>query len=754
MALIRLLLLFALFLTSFPLHAQEQSPKPVEKGRPVKPEQLPINIVAERLEYFQKEEAYHADGSVVIKQGSWQLTADHVIYNTRTGKLTATGHVLVTEPDRALRAEKVEADVNTKTGTIHEGKILLKKENFHIEGKLLERHSEDRYSLEEGSFTACDTEGDFCPAWRVRARRLRVELEEYLVARGAVLYIQEVPVMYFPYLVYPVKTDRQTGFLLPNLGFNTREGFKFRQSFFWAIAKNQDLTPTLDYRGNFGVGGNLEYRYVIDSQSRGEMDGGIFDDHTVHEDRFSAHIKHSQNFTDELQLKIDGQFVNPIDTFRQLSSITEERTLTSLDSNLLLAQRWPNAYLYVLTRYTKDLTGDNDRTIQRLPEVGYNLREFRLAALPLFASLDVTSNNFWCVQDNPCGVQLQPGTVDGINVFRLDAYPRLTARINLWDAAVLTPEAGYREIFYSQSLSSPDAFQRGTYLFRVNLESPMMRTFSFSTETGAGRLLHIIEPAVLYEYVHGFDSTDIPQSDQVDAFPKKNLVTYSLINRLVSKRTALPDAQTGVGGATERLEILYLKFTQSYGRERILNLPPQKPFSNLRGEMILRASSRISLDVDSFLDVYDPGFTTVDADLKFDWKKTVLLSIGERYTRAGTRPQKGDLLEPFSLGVQQVQAENIKFLTAGAAVNIATRLSLAGKIFYDYERGQLSEGRAAVRYTGSCRCWGFTVSYIHFAETGSDSTISNKNEVSFSISVTGLSSTESGAVRKLFEPLD
>jgi len=757
MALIRLLLLLASFLTPLSLHAQEQAPRPEEKGRPVKPGQLPINLTAERLEYFQDEEAYHADGSVSLKKGSWQLSADHVIYHSRTGKLTATGHVLITDPERTIRAEKIDLDINTRAGIIHQGKIFIKKENYNIEGKLIERLSENRYRLEEGSFTACDTEGDLCPAWRFRAKRLRVELEQYLVARGAVLYVQEVPVIYFPYLIYPVKQTRQTGLLIPHVGYNTQEGFKYRQSFFWAISGNQDLTATLDYRGDLGVGGGLEYRYVFSPKTIGRLESNIFDDHTIHQDRINAHLTHSQDLTDELQLKVDGQFINLIDTFRQLSVITEERSLRSLESNLIVAQRWPNAYLYALARYTKDLTGDNSRTIHRLPEIGYRLREYRLADLPLFASLDLTADNFWCVQGSPCG------TTDGIKAFRLDAYPRVTARINLWDAAVLTPEAAYREIFYSRSLSSPDSFHRGTYLFRVNLESPIQRVFSLSAEAGTKQLLHLVEPAVLYEYVHGFDSTDIPQLDQVDAFPQKNLVTYSLINRLVLKRAGRPAGQAGQGGVTERLEIFYLKFTQSYGRERIPNppplppLPPQKSFSNLRGEMILRPDRFLSLHLDSFLDVYHQPFhrfTTVDADLRFNWHDILLLSAGERYTRAGTRPQEGDLLEPFSLGAQQTQAADLKFLTAGAVVNITSRISLAGKIYYDYDLGRLAEGRAALRYTGSCHCWGFTVSYIHFTGTGTSNTESNKNDVSFFFTLTGISNTESKAVKKLFEPLD
>jgi hypothetical protein len=57
-------------------------------------------------------------------------------------------------------------------------------------------------------------------------------------------------------------------------------------------------------------------------------------------------------------------------------------------------------------------------------------RLYRLEDLPIFASLDVTGTISGAVEQ-PLRCELQPGVVDGVNVFRLDAYPRLTARINL-----------------------------------------------------------------------------------------------------------------------------------------------------------------------------------------------------------------------------------------------------------------------------------------------------------------------------------
>ena len=45
-------------------------------------------------------------------------------------------------------------------------------------------------------------------------------------------------------------------------------------------------------------------------------------------------------------------------------------------------------------------------------------------------------------------------------------------------------------------------------------------------------LLHAIEPKVIYEFVPGSSQGDIVQVDAVDDLPKKNLITYSLNNRV------------------------------------------------------------------------------------------------------------------------------------------------------------------------------------------------------------------------------
>ena len=42
------------------------------------------------------------------------------------------------------------------------------------------------------------------------------------VAKGPVFYIEDIPVFYFPVVPVPVNQERQTGFLLPTVGYSNQ----------------------------------------------------------------------------------------------------------------------------------------------------------------------------------------------------------------------------------------------------------------------------------------------------------------------------------------------------------------------------------------------------------------------------------------------------------------------------------------------------------------------------------------------------
>ena len=111
---------------------------------------------ADRIDYLQDQDIYEAEGSVVVDQGSVHLTADHLIVQALPGIMIATGHVRLTDPKADIVAERLELNVNTEAGVITHGEVYMKASNSTLDGRLIQRFSEDHYRFKEGRFTNCD----------------------------------------------------------------------------------------------------------------------------------------------------------------------------------------------------------------------------------------------------------------------------------------------------------------------------------------------------------------------------------------------------------------------------------------------------------------------------------------------------------------------------------------------------------------------------------------------------------------------
>ena len=165
---------------------------------------LPLDITAERIDYLQEQEIYEADGSVVVNQGTLRLTADHMTIQALPGVLIATGHVRLTDPKADLATERLELNVNTEAGVVTHGRVYLKSSNTSVEGRLLQRFSEDHYRVKEGRFTNCDAQEGETPAWRFEFKDLDLNAGDNVAFTGGWLCVNDVPVIPIPTLTYPL----------------------------------------------------------------------------------------------------------------------------------------------------------------------------------------------------------------------------------------------------------------------------------------------------------------------------------------------------------------------------------------------------------------------------------------------------------------------------------------------------------------------------------------------------------------------
>lgn len=668
----------------------------------------PVEISSERMEYLRSEDIYRFDGKVVITQDKFRLNADHVEFNNRSGKVQAEGRVDLFDGENQLAGERIIFDMSTKNGVVYSGSLFIRKENYHLDGEIMEKLGERKYRLFHGLFTSCELRQGLSPDWHFKAKEMDLDAKDYLTAKGAIFYVKEIPIIYIPYISYPA--TRRSGLLTPRLGYSTKEGLKINEALYWAIAENQDATISLDYRSNKGRGTDLEYRYLLDRRSRGEFEAGYFRDMQLNANRIDLRFNHQQLVTEDLQVKIDTRYVNNPSNFRELSELTEERVQRSIESNGFIANRFDNSFLYILGRYTRMLETADSRVIQKIPEAGFSIIEDRAPLIPLFYTFNLTGSNL--------------SIRDGIDAQRYDIHSRIALRLNLANFLILAPSADLRETIYSREDLSKDTIGREIYRFSLDAKTNIFKDFKFSDSL---QIRHLIEPAGTYEFVPDLDQGRIPIFDDLDRIPAKNLITYSLTNRFIARY------RVDGSGDIRRLEFLYVKLTQSYKRD------DPSPLSDLRLETIIRPNADSSIEIDSFYDPHEGKLSSFNSDLKIRLERYLRLSFGQRYTKEGETPKKGDIFNPFSLG-EKASSPEIRFLTGTLELSLTDGITIGSKAYYDLLNERFSEIDYGIRYDAGC--WWFSLTYIDLPE---------KNQVSFLISLKGLGKPTSRGFGDMFK---
>ena len=226
----------------------------------------PVNVKARTVTYDEPTSSYLAEGDVEVTRGDTTLLADRVKLYSETLLAEAEGKVRLTTTGRVVEGERMAVDMKSETGKIYKGTIFIQANHFYLRGDVIEKTGPDTYRMSRGSFTSCDGS---LPAWEITSSETEVTIEGYGTARHSYFRIKGTPILYSPYMVFPVKFKRQSGLLMPRAGFSDRDGVVISQPYFQTLGDSMDATLTLNYMSERGMDVGLEYRYALTKQSKG-----------------------------------------------------------------------------------------------------------------------------------------------------------------------------------------------------------------------------------------------------------------------------------------------------------------------------------------------------------------------------------------------------------------------------------------------------------------------------------------------------
>jgi LPS-assembly protein len=593
-----------------------------------------MRINADSIGYDARNDSYTATGKVRIDWSGTSLFADSVSLLQRGTLATADGNVRVLKEDNTIHGDSASIDLETGKGEITNGRLFVPQGNFRLSGRKLQKTGPNDFHIENGYFTTCD--GDV-PSWKFSAAELDVTREEYAVGRHAVFYIKDIPLLYLPYIAYPVKETRQSGFLLPRIGHSTKKGFYLELPYYVVISPSQEATVYLDLMTERGVGAGADYKYILRSGGHGELNAYLLYDTEENMTRGTLFARHQQAFSPTLFFSADIGLTLDRNFFRDFGEISGEYNKQYLESTAFLTKQWERFSLTTEMRYTNDLYAKNNSlTLQKLPIITFTGIKQRVGTTPFFVSFDSSFTDFY--RDN------------GLKGQRLDLHPTITYYTSPGGILEGSAWVGYRHRLYNTygSDSSTGITNTGTPDAGASVSTTLSRVY----ETGWGdlkKVKHTMIPEVTYAYRPQKYQDGLPFFDYNDRLVAQNMVGYSFTNYLTGKYLS------GDNPASYR-DLAYLRISQGYefsgARRDVLTLVDEgRPFTDIRLETKVYPTERVSLSIDSRFNPYHLHFSTFAVAADVSDGKGNAAGIGYRFAQDQVRYLEGKLdlsyINPF-----------------------------------------------------------------------------------------------------------
>ncbi len=484
-------------------------------------------------------------GGVKAVQGYRHLQADQVAVDRKAETAELTGHVMVREPGVLLTGESAQLNATTDEAAMQNGVFVLHAEHLRGSAQLLQRNTDGLIHIEDGKFTYCAPGNE---DWAIEANQLDLDTTEGIgTARGAKLRLGGLPVLYTPWLRFPLDDRRRTGFLWPNIGSDSDGGLDLAAPIYFNLAPNYDALFIPRYIQERGMNNELTLRYLGPLTGNWLVGGAYMGDDRRYQDqapkqnshdRWLGVINQSGLYRQRWRSRIDYSKASDGDYLKDLetSSLDAQRrtSLLQLASMDYLGDDW---LVNLDFQQFQSLADDISDDYQKLPQLTGQYRG---------------AGNF---------LGLQPILLAQYSNFDTDDRDRVTGQRVYGEVGVayplrsrygfLTSKIKYRTLDYK--LTNNTSFSDDSPTARSALASiDGGLFFDRSTQIGGRHLQQTLEPRLYYLYSQYEDQTDQPDFDSSEL-----TFSYNQLFRETrfSGRDRLDDAnQLAVGISTRFLD--------------------------------------------------------------------------------------------------------------------------------------------------------------------------------------------------------
>jgi LPS-assembly protein len=580
-------------------------------------------------------------GGVLLRQGDRLTGADSARYDPLHKSLLLDGKVRYEDPDSFVESESAELSYNL-------GRIRFEGANFTLDDNTargaadaLEINQEGRLELDNVSYTTCPPESN---DWVLEAKDIDLDTKSGVgTARSVKLRFQGVPIIYTPYISFPIGDARKSGILAPQAGTSGRSGTQIRLPFYWNIAPNYDatITPTILADRGLQIGAN--FRYLTDT-----MDGNVNIEHLASDNMFNdsrtmMQLQHRTMFVSGWRNRVSFEEVSDNQYFEDLGGSMSISSITHLDRSISFDYHTKSMSFF---GQVQDFQTIDQFDLVANPE-GLLPEDEPYRRVPQFLVHGSWPDKFLGMRFGLDGELVNFHHDEGVTGWRVNVAPTIELPISRpgW---FITPAATLDYTQYELNDTLPG--QVSDPHRSVPIGSLDMGVVLERSMRGSSNRIQTLEPRLLYVHVPHRDQDDLPVFDTIT--PDLNLVSLYRKNRFLGVDRIADTDQVSFGITSRILDVSSGKelMTATIGQTRYLSesgvtLPGESLVSEATSDYIAEIRfllfDNLNFDLGHQWGEKDRGTTQSQARLQYRPASNKILNLAYRFRRDSL--EQGDL---------------------------------------------------------------------------------------------------------------
>jgi LPS-assembly protein len=455
----------------------------------------PAFISADRME-GKKGNQLDASGNAELRREGQSISADHLVFHQDTREVVADGSVRIEQNGDVLTGLHLEYNLDSRVGDLSHSEYRLASNGARGVAATLHLGGQGNYTLNDVTYTTCPVGHD---DWMLNMNRLDLDRNTQIgVAHGATVEFKGVPILYSPWMDFPLKGQRMSGLLAPVFGSTTTGGTELTVPLYLNLAPNYDATIAPRFMAKRGLMLNDEFRYM-GSGYYGELQLD-----TLRSDQLTGTSRSHQSYK-QIQT-LGGGFSDTINLnrvsddayYRDLSTTVAGTSQVNLlrEGVLNYSGGWWSATTRVQSFQTlQDPLAPVVVPYKRTPQVQLNGQRDIYDSTATFNSEFVNFSH--------------PTALNGE---RLVVYPSLSYPLLYDPAYFVTPKVGVRSASYIFGANNTAGLANTSINVPIfSLDSGLV--FERDTNIGGRDLVQTLEPRAYYVYIPYRNQDMLPNFD-------------------------------------------------------------------------------------------------------------------------------------------------------------------------------------------------------------------------------------------------